>query len=641
MISQAHFILKKYWGYDEFRPLQEDIIHSILENKDTLAILPTGGGKSICFQVPGLILPGLTLVISPLIALMQNQVDQLKKRGIKAIAIHSGLTNRQIDILLDNCIYDEIKFLYISPERLKTPLFLARAEKMKISLLAIDEAHCISQWGYDFRPPYLEIANFRKLYPNIPCIALTASATNAVQDDIKEKLLFNNSPTFQKSFIRKNLSYSVLFEENKEKKILEILKNVPGSGIIFVRNRKKCQDLADFLQSYHISADFYHAGMDAKSRADKQNQWINNKIRIIVATNAFGMGIDKPDVRTVIHIDLPDSIEAYYQEAGRAGRDEKKAYAILLLQPHDLKDIKTNFEKTFPEKETILRTYQAMANFLQIPEGSGEFTDYDFDWIEMSKRFKLSTLETHFSLKALDHEGLIVLNDQGLPNSSIQVLVSATELYDFQLRNERFESFIKLLLRLYGGNIYHEFVPVYETELAKLYKSNPQEIINLLELLEKFEIIQYQKSSGLPRLSLLHPRANIQNIPFNWINYKERKKREAKKIEGILHYSQTKNVCRSRHLAIYFGEITDDECGICDVCQKNKPRNLSKKPIELRDEEINRLCSFLHNGPLNLDSLVACMQPLSTKEVLRTIQIALDQELIYYIEPETLALNSN
>ncbi|MFM1912828.1 MAG: helicase [Bacteroidota bacterium] len=641
MMSQAQSILKKYWGYDQFRPLQEDIIYSILDSQDTLAILPTGGGKSICFQVPGMIFPGLTLVISPLIALMQDQVDQLKKRGIKAVAIHSGLSNRQIDILLDNCIYDEIKFLYISPERLKTPLFLARAEKMNISLLAIDEAHCISQWGYDFRPPYLEIKKFRESYPKIPCIALTASATLDVQDDIKEKLGFKSDKHFQKSFIRKNLSYSVLFEENKEKKILEILRKVPGSGIIYVRNRKKCKEIAEFLQSYQISADYYHAGVDSKTRSGIQNKWINNQIRIIVATNAFGMGIDKPDVRIVIHIDLPDSIEAYYQEAGRAGRDEKKAYAALLLQNHDLEDLKTNFEKNFPSKESIQRTYQAMANFLQIPEGSGENVDYDFNWIEMCKRFNLSPLDTHFSLKALDQEGLIVLNEQGLNNSLIQVIVSSTELYDFQLRNERYESFIKLLLRIYGGNIYNEFVPVYENELAKSYKSNPNEIINLLELLEKFEIIHYQKSTGSPRLTLSHPRANVNNIPFNWLNYKERKKREAKKIEGILHYSQTKNVCRSRHLAIYFGEITDNECGICDVCNNKKPLNPEKKLNELRDDEIIRLCSFLKNGPLNIDSLVASMQPLSAKEVIKIIQRSLDKELIHYIELETLALNSD
>lgn len=641
MISQAQSILKKFWGYDSFRPLQEEIIYSILDSQDTLAILPTGGGKSICFQVPGLLFPGLTLVISPLIALMQDQVDQLNRRGIKAVAIHSGLSARQIDILLDNCAYDNIKFLYISPERLKTPLFLARAEKMSISLLAVDEAHCISQWGYDFRPPYLEIAKFRELYPKIPCIALTASATLEVQEDIKEKLGFKKANHFQKSFTRKNLSYSIFYEENKEKKILEILKNVNGSGIIYVRNRKKCKEIADFLNSYSIQADYYHAGLDSKQRADIQNNWIQNKIRIIVATNAFGMGIDKPDVRIVIHTDLPDSIEAYYQEAGRAGRDEKKAYAVMLLHAHDLEDLKANFKKSYPNKETIERTYQAMANFLQIPEGSGENMDYDFDWIEMSKRFKLSPLDTHYSLKALDHEGLIVLNEQGLKSSRIQVIVSAKEIYDFQLRNERFESFIKLLLRIYGGNIYQEFVPIYETELAKTYKSKPSEIVNLLELLEKFEIIHYQKSTGAPRLTLLQPRANAKNLPFHWQNYSERRKRDAKKVEGILHYSQTKNVCRSRHLAIYFGEITEEECGICDVCNRKKADFPSKNSPKKIDEDLARLISFLKHSPQTIDSLIACLQPLGSKEVIKLIQLGLEEELIYYIEPETLAINSN
>lgn len=353
-----HEILQKYWGYSTFRPLQEDIIRSVMSGHDTLALLPTGGGKSVCFQVPGLATEGLCLVISPLIALMKDQVEQLTRRGILAQAIYSGMSNREIDIALDNCIYGHTKFLYISPERLQTELFQVRAAKMKIGLLAIDEAHCISQWGYDFRPPYLQIAEFRQLIPQVPCIALTATATEVVKKDIQEKLAFKNGAVFQKSFARANLSYSAFFEENKEKRLLEMLQKVPGTAVVYVRNRKRTQQAADYLRKMGISADFYHAGLPNDQRAKKQEAWIQNKTRVIVATNAFGMGIDKPDVRLVVHIDLPDSLEAYYQEAGRAGRDEKLAYATALFNQQDINQLRQNIQTSYPTEDLIRRVYQ-------------------------------------------------------------------------------------------------------------------------------------------------------------------------------------------------------------------------------------------------------------------------------------------
>jgi ATP-dependent DNA helicase RecQ len=371
-MAEIQDILQKYWGHTAFRPLQEEIIQSALSGNDTLALLPTGGGKSICFQVPALAMPGICIVITPLIALMQDQVDQLNRRGIPATAIFSGLRKRQIDILLDNCIYGNTKFLYVSPERLKTDLFIERAKQMNISLLVIDEAHCISQWGYDFRPPYLEIATFREFIPTVPCIALTASANAEVKNDIIEKLHFKQAQVFQKSFSRANLSYSVLYEADKEKKLCSMMQRVPGSSIVYVRNRRRTQEISDVLSKAGLSSTFYHAGLPVEVRSERQKDWIEGKVDCIVATNAFGMGIDKPDVRLVVHLDLPDTIEAYYQEAGRAGRDEKKAYAAILYEEKDLLDLTAQWEKSFPTAEVIKRTYQAVANYLQVAEGSGE-----------------------------------------------------------------------------------------------------------------------------------------------------------------------------------------------------------------------------------------------------------------------------
>ena len=516
-------ILQKYWGHSAFRPLQEEIIHSVLEGRDTLALLPTGGGKSICFQVPALALPGICIVITPLIALMQDQVAQLNRRGIPATALFSGLRKRQIDILLDNCIYGNTKFLYVSPERLKTDLFIERAKQMNISLLVIDEAHCISQWGHDFRPPYLEIAAFRALIPNVPCIALTASANEEVKQEIQEKLQFKHAAVFQKSFSRANLSYSVLYESDKDQKLCTMLQRVPGSSIVYVRNRRRTQEISDMLSKAGISSTFYHAGLPSEVRSARQKDWIEGKIYCIVATNAFGMGIDKPDVRLVVHLDLPDTIEAYYQEAGRAGRDEKKAYAAILYEEKDVLDLTAQWEKSFPTAETIKRTYQAVSNYLQVAEGSGELQSYDFDWMDLCKRFNLPSSQTYFALKTLEAEGLILLNEAFQNPSKIRFIVSSTELYDFQIRNEKFESFLKGLLRIYGGNLYTQFVSISEADFALQIKIPPAEVERNLALLEKFELIEYDKQNGLPKLVFLTPRANIENLPIIWAEYLKKK----------------------------------------------------------------------------------------------------------------------
>ena len=407
----AHAILKQYWGYDHFRPLQEEIIDSILANNDTLALLPTGGGKSICFQVPALLREGICIVVSPLIALMKDQVEQLNRRHISAAAIYSGMSAREIDFCLDNCIYGNYKFLYVSPERLRTDLFLARSERMNISLLAVDEAHCISQWGYDFRPAYLEIAQFRATIPDINIVALTATATPPVQQDIQDRLSFKEGRVYQQSFARPNLSYSALYEEDKEKRLLKILSNVPGTAVVYARSRKRTEFIARQLRSRNIQADHYHAGLDTDSRAARQDAWVQNKTRVIVATNAFGMGIDKPDVRVVVHLDLPDSLEAYYQEAGRAGRDGKKAYAVILYNQNDTDRLIEGVERSFPPLAVLRSVYQNVANYLRIAVGSSMLASYDFDLDDFAQTYRMKSSEVYYAIKRLGETGFLQLNE--------------------------------------------------------------------------------------------------------------------------------------------------------------------------------------------------------------------------------------
>jgi ATP-dependent DNA helicase RecQ len=634
-------ILQKYWGYPAFRPLQEEIIQAVLDHKDTLALLPTGGGKSICFQVPGLAKEGICIVISPLIALMQDQVDQLKKRGIPAVAIYSGMSARQIDIILDNCIYGETKFLYISPERLKTDLFLARAKQMNINLIAVDEAHCISQWGYDFRPSYLAIKDFKDLFPSVTCLALTASATPPVKKDILEKLDLKNPQVFQKSFSRANLSYSILWDDLKEQKLVQMIQKVGGSCIVYARNRRKTQEIAHILSEQGISASFYHAGLAPDMRKSKQDDWIQNKFQCMVATNAFGMGIDKPDVRLVVHMDLPDSLEAYYQEAGRAGRDEKKAFAVIIAQENDIIELHSQWEKVFPLAETIKKTYQALSNYLQIAEGSGEMTSYDFDWQEMCRRFQLPASETFYALKTLESEGLLLMSEAMQNPSKIKIKVSATELYDFQIRNEKFESIIKFLLRQYGGNLFTQFVTISEASISQLFKSPLADIERTLLLLEKFDIIDYEKQNGLPKLTLLGPRANLENLPIIWKSYWDKKERSRTKIDAIESYVRQNQICRTIKIVAYFGEILSQTCGICDMCIQKKHDKTGKSFPEGNEQERKLILLYLKNGPMKLQDLVDCLRPLSRSEATKVIQFCLESGEIAYTSVDEIGLASS
>ena len=476
-----HEILEKYWGYRSFRPSQEEIINSVLNGTDALALLPTGGGKSICFQVPGLAMDGICVVVSPLIALMKDQVENLTKKGIKAIAITSAMHKREIDIALDNCVHGNVKFLYLSPERLETEIVKVRLQKMNVNLIAIDESHCISQWGYDFRPSYLKIELLREILPKVPFLALTATATKEVVVDIQEKLRFKKKNVIQQSFERKNIAYILLNEEDKLARLLKIAQKVSGSGIVYVRNRKKTQDIANYLRSNKISADFYHAGLDSKTRDIKQSEWVNNKTRVIVCTNAFGMGIDKPDVRFVVHIDLPDSLEAYFQEAGRAGRDEQKAFAILLYNNGDKIELNRNVENSFPEMDAIRQTYQALANYYQIPSGSGLGTTFSFDISAFCDNYKLQAITVFNSLKFIEREGYILLSDAFFQAARLKLEVSRDDLYKFQISNPAFDVFIKLLLRNYAG-LFDNFEKINEYDLAKKLKLKQNEVIKKLNL---------------------------------------------------------------------------------------------------------------------------------------------------------------
>ncbi|WP_128547404.1 RecQ family ATP-dependent DNA helicase [Larkinella soli] len=566
-----HQILKQFWGYESFRPLQEDIIRAVIDRRDTLVLMPTGGGKSVCFQLPALAMGGVCIVVTPLIALMKDQVEQLRRRGIPAVAIYSGMHWREIDTALDNCIYGNIRFLYVSPERLRTAILIERVKQMNVCLLAVDEAHCISAWGYDFRPPYLQIAEFRQLLPEVPVVALTASATPDVQKDIVDKLEMREAQVFRQTFARKNLSYSAFYEENKEARLLKVLQGVPGSAIVYVRSRRQTQEIAEWLHHHAIRADYYHAGLSTKQRSEKQDAWIHNRVRVMVATNAFGMGIDKPDVRVVVHMDVPDNLEAYYQEAGRAGRDEKKAFAVLLYNRKDLTDIEQRVIQQYPPVETLKRVYQALANFANLAIGGGELSSIDFDLAAFCQTFQLPVTDTHFALRQLQLEGFIELSEAYFIPSKVMVTVDNRGLYEFQVMNPHYDAFIKLLLRMYGGELFTNFVSISETTIAKTANMPERDVVALLEQLAQRSIINYEKQKDKPQLTFLTPRFDARQLPVNVLGMEESKQRNLGKVRAVVQYVENPVQCRTRMLQAYFGEEPGDACGICDRCLSRRP----------------------------------------------------------------------
>jgi ATP-dependent DNA helicase RecQ len=618
-MSHIHDILKTYWGYSAFRPLQEDIIASVLQKQDTLALLPTGGGKSICFQVPALAVEGICIVVSPLIALMKDQVEQLQKRHIRAVALYSGLTRREIDITLDNCVFGQYKFLYISPERIQTDIFIERIKRMKVGLLAIDEAHCISQWGYDFRPAYLEIVKLREILPDVPVIALTATATREVKKDIVDKLAFRKPQIFQKSFARENLSYSTFEEENKEKKLFNILQKVPGSAVVYVRSRKRTQQLAGWLSKSGISADFYHAGLNNQQRSHKQDAWITGHIRVMVATNAFGMGIDKPDVRTVIHMDLPDTLEAYYQEAGRAGRDEKKAYAVALYHQSDIKDLQEKIERAYPPAEFIKRTYQSLANYYQIAVGGGYLSSFDFELDTFTDTYKLPSSDTYYALKRLEDEGFIQFNEAFYSPSKVYFQVDKKQLYEFQVANASFDLLIKMLLRMYGGELFTSFIIISEYAVARQLHAQVSDIEKMLSALHQYGIIIYDKQKDKPQITFTTVRFNAADIPLQSRHLQIRKQQELDKVQAVINYVLHRNRCRTLLLLEYFDELSDYDCGVCDIClDKKKQKDYMDYYQQNRQKILETLASV--NKEISLQQLVYAIKPKNEKMLLDTIR---------------------
>ena len=558
-------ILKQYWGYDHFRGIQEDIINSIGEGKDTLGLMPTGGGKSITFQVPALAQEGLCLVITPLIALMKDQVQNLKKRGIKALAIYSGMSRQQIIVTLENCIFGNYKFLYISPERLDTEIFRTKLQKMKISMITVDESHCISQWGYDFRPAYLKIAEIRALLPGIPVLALTATATPEVVKDIQARLHFQQENVFRMSFERENLAYIVRKTENKTGELLHILRRMPGSAIIYVRNRRRTKEITELLHNEDITADFYHAGLDDATKDIRQQRWQTGASRVMVATNAFGMGIDKPDVRIVIHLDLPDSIEAYFQEAGRAGRDGEKAYAVILYTKADKVTLHKRIPDTFPEKEYIKEVYEHLQYYYQMAMGDGQDCVREFSIEDFCRKFGYFPVPVDSALKILTQAGYLEYTDEQDNASRLYFTVRRDELYKFREMGEDMDRLIQAILRTYTG-LFTDYTFINEDSLGVRTGLTRRQIYELLMHLAKLHIVKYIPRKKTPYIIYTRERVEMRHLQIPADVYEVRKERYEKRIEAILEYATSETACRSRMLLRYFGEKNEHNCGQCDTC---------------------------------------------------------------------------
>ena len=579
-------ILKKYWNYDAFRPLQEDIINAVLEGKDILALLPTGGGKSICFQVPALAKDGICLVISPLIALMKDQVQNLKNKGINALSIYSGMSFLEVKRTLQNAAHGNYKFLYVSPERLETSLFLEYLPIININLIAVDEAHCISQWGYDFRPPYLRIAQLREHLPTVPVIALTASATVGVQNDICEKLAFStNQQRFQQSFERANLSYSIFNVASKQNKLLEILNNVKGSAIVYCKSRRHTKDIADLLRMNKINASFYHAGLSNEERNKRQEDWINNTTRVMACTNAFGMGIDKPNVRVVVHYEVPDCLENYYQEAGRAGRDGKRAYAVLLYSNKELEDLKLQTNLRYPDKDEIKKVYIALMNHLQIAAGSGEGMSYDFDIAAFAISFKINILTATYAIKTLEQESILSLNNIFFKPSTVIFTIEKDQLAAFENQYPLLDELIKGLLRSYEG-IFDFEVNINETQLAKFIQKPLGDMVLQLKQLHQYGIINYVQRKERPQITLLQNRMYADSFVINLQDYLQRKQKFEERVLAILKYTTQTIFCRSKLIAAYFNDKNVKACGICDNCINQNDVVISKIEFEMISNNI-------------------------------------------------------
>ncbi|MFN0014506.1 MAG: ATP-dependent DNA helicase RecQ [Saprospiraceae bacterium] len=614
-------ILQQFWKYPAFRPLQEDIIDSVLAGRDTLALLPTGGGKSVCYQVPALCRDGLCLVISPLIALMKDQVSQLKQRGIPAAAIYAGMSRRELDIVFENACNGSYKLLYLSPERLRTDLAVERVKRMQVNLLAVDEAHCVSQWGYDFRPPYLQIADFRqRLLPQTPLLALTATATPEVVLDIQEKLGFRQAAVYRQRFERPNLSYSVLYESNKREKLLDILRNVPGSGLVYLRSRGETKEIARYLQEQRISADFYHAGLDMEERSQKQEAWINGRTRIMACTNAFGMGIDKPDVRLVVHLSLPDNLEAYFQEAGRAGRDGKKSFAVLLYAPGYADTLRFHLKTAYPEMEFVRRVYQALGSLSQLAIGSGSGESIPFDLQHFCLTYKFDQGPVFSALKLLEQEGWIALSDASGAMPKVFISASRAALYDYQLRNKQADTVTKVLLRAYPG-VQRDYVEISVPSLARYAKMEPETVEQTLLSAQKEGILDYQPAQSQPYMTFTHERVGAENLTIDMERFNFRKQRAEVRTEEAIRYAETRK-CRSRQLLAYFGQNDAKPCGICDVCTG---RNDSDVPEDVFEALEAKIRSLLERENRSAAEVLSAFSPRQREQAEKVIMYLMDE----------------
>ncbi|PUZ22102.1 RecQ family ATP-dependent DNA helicase [Chitinophaga costaii] len=601
--------------------MQAEIIEAVMEGKDTLALLPTGGGKSVCFQVPAMLKEGVCLVITPLIALMKDQVQNLRKKEIPAHAIYSGMTITEVETVLENARRGFYKFLYVSPERLLSKRFQDYCDGLPVSLIAVDEAHCISQWGYDFRPAYLLLAEIRNFFPKAPVLALTASATPRVQDDIVEKLRMRNAQRFTKSFARANLSYSVRFEDGRMAQLQQILHKVPGSAIIYCRNRKRTQDIAALLQAQDITAQFYHAGLPASQRHQRQDDWLKGDTRVIVCTNAFGMGIDKPDVRLVIHYDIPDSLEAYYQEAGRAGRDEQKAYAVLLCHESDLDDLQSRVALQFPQEAEIREVYQCIVNYLHVAIGSSEGKYYDFDINDFARTFKLNITVVYSAIRILEQEGVLQLSESILLPSRVGFVTNKQTLYAFEEAHPQVSPLIKALLRTYEG-IFDVPVRIYERQLDRILLQEEDEIMAHLHWLDHSGILQYEPRRDKPQLCFLQERVGVQQLRINMQRVMERRKAYEERLAAMTAYARNHTECRTRILVTYFGETLQEDCGVCDVC-------LQKKITPLNNDRFtactDKICAALKSMPTDVSGLLAQLPGVEESVFFEVLQFLISE----------------
>jgi ATP-dependent DNA helicase RecQ len=622
-MEKFHDILKAYWGYDEFRSLQEEIITSVYEGKDTLGLMPTGGGKSLTFQIPALLMDGICLVVTPLIALMKDQVDNLKKRSIKAAYIHSGMSRQEILVTLDNCIFGNYKFLYVSPERLTNTLFLAKLPYLNVCLLAVDESHCISQWGYDFRPSYLRIVELRDYLPDVPLLALTATATPDVIDDIQEKLRFRKKNVFRKSFERENLAYVIRETEDKLYEIIRMLTKISGCAIIYVRSRSRTKEIALELQRQHISADFFHAGLTSDEKIRKQNEWKSGQCRVIVCTNAFGMGIDKPDVRLVIHFELPSSLEEYFQEAGRAGRDGEKAYATALFSQRDVTQLKRRIKDEFPEREFIKDVYEKLAYFFQIAMNTGIDTGHNFHIERFCAAYKYNIKHVHSALKILDLSGYIAYIEDTDKQSKLMFTIERDELYKFSGFSETVENLIQVVLRSYTG-IFSDYIHINETLLAQRTEMDALHVYDALKMLSAQHIIHYIPAQKVPTIYYNRNREDIKYLFIPPSVYEQRRDKLANRIRRVIEYGSSQTQCRSKMLLQYFGEKSAMDCGKCDVCIEKKRREKSASTMKTVIHEIRIL---IENGESRVEGILASVN-YPEKQVVDALRFLSDSEQI-------------